>query len=131
MPPPRGSGLITRLSRPHIAPRLATTSLAYRRRHFTSNSKHTAAVSSTRVTDSHAPPPPPISGKPNGGDKAFYPGEPSGPTVKTEIPGPKTKELIADLESVFDTRSLNMITDYEKSVGNYIADPDGNVLLDV
>lgn len=51
--------------------------------------------------------------------------------MRTEIPGPKTKELIEDLESVFDTRSLNMMTDYDSSVGNYIADPDGNVLLDV
>jgi 4-aminobutyrate aminotransferase/(S)-3-amino-2-methylpropionate transaminase len=32
---------------------------------------------------------------------------------------------------VFDTRSLNMLANYEKSYGNYIADPDGNVLLDV
>jgi 4-aminobutyrate aminotransferase/(S)-3-amino-2-methylpropionate transaminase len=39
--------------------------------------------------------------------------------------------LIEDLETVFDTRSLNMMTDYDSSVGNYIADPDGNVLLDV
>lgn len=69
--------------------------------------------------------------KQDASDKAFYPGEPSGPTVKTDIPGPKTKELINDLESVFDTRSLNMMTDYESSIGNYIADPDGNVLLDV
>lgn len=57
--------------------------------------------------------------------------EPEGPTVKTEIPGPKAKEVIKELDEVFDTRSLNMLTDYHKSVGNYIADPDGNVLLDV
>ncbi|KAK3953329.1 aminotransferase class-III-domain-containing protein [Pseudoneurospora amorphoporcata] len=57
--------------------------------------------------------------------------EPEGPTVKTEIPGPKAKEAIKELHEVFDTRSLNMLTDYQKSVGNYIADPDGNVLLDV
>lgn len=57
--------------------------------------------------------------------------EPSAPTVKTEIPGPKSKEQIADLDKVFDTRSLNMLTDYKASVGNYIADPDGNKLLDV
>lgn len=57
--------------------------------------------------------------------------EPEGPTVKSEIPGPKAKEAIKELHEVFDTRSLNMLTDYQKSVGNYIADPDGNVLLDV
>jgi 4-aminobutyrate aminotransferase/(S)-3-amino-2-methylpropionate transaminase len=57
--------------------------------------------------------------------------EPEGPSVKTEIPGPKSKAAIAELNEVFDTRSLNMLTDYSKSTGNYIADPDGNVLLDV
>lgn len=57
--------------------------------------------------------------------------EPSAPSVKTEIPGPKAKEQIADLDKVFDTRALNMLTDYKASIGNYIADPDGNVLLDV
>jgi 4-aminobutyrate aminotransferase/(S)-3-amino-2-methylpropionate transaminase len=63
---------------------------------------------------------------------SFYPSwEPEGPTVKTQIPGPKAKAAIAELDEVFDTRSLNMLTDYSKSVGNYIADPDGNVLLDV
>ncbi|KAH6850012.1 aminotransferase class-III-domain-containing protein [Chaetomium sp. MPI-CAGE-AT-0009] len=63
---------------------------------------------------------------------SFYPSwEPQGPSVKTDIPGPKSKAAIAELDEVFDTRSLNMLTDYTKSVGNYIADPDGNVLLDV
>jgi 4-aminobutyrate aminotransferase/(S)-3-amino-2-methylpropionate transaminase len=58
-------------------------------------------------------------------------GEPSGPTVKTQIPGPISTERIRELDQVFDTRSLNMLTDYTKSVGNYIVDPDGNTLLDV
>jgi len=57
--------------------------------------------------------------------------EPERSTVKTEIPGPKSKAAIAELDKVFDTRSLNMLTDYSKSTGNYIADPDGNLLLDV
>ncbi|ROV98849.1 hypothetical protein VSDG_03686 [Cytospora chrysosperma] len=57
--------------------------------------------------------------------------EPSAPTVKTEIPGPKAKDQIADLDKVFDTRAINMLADYKASIGNYIADPDGNVLLDV
>lgn len=62
---------------------------------------------------------------------SFYQWEPEAPVVKTEIPGPKAKEAIAKLDKVFDTRSLNMLTDFTKSQGNYIADPDGNVLLDV
>ena len=62
---------------------------------------------------------------------SLFPGEPKGPTVRTAIPGPVSKEHIEDLNNVFDTRNLNMLVDYPKSNGNYIADPDGNVLLDV
>lgn len=51
--------------------------------------------------------------------------------MKTAIPGPQSKKAIEELDRVFDTRSLNMLADYRKSFGNYIADPDGNVLLDV
>ncbi|KAA8893698.1 4-aminobutyrate transaminase gata, partial [Sphaerosporella brunnea] len=57
--------------------------------------------------------------------------EPSGPSVRTAIPGPVGQKATAELDEVFDTRSLNMMCDYEKSVGNYIADLDGNLLLDV
>lgn len=64
-------------------------------------------------------------------EEPFFPQEPSGPVVKTAIPGPESKKAIKDLDTVFDTRSLNMLANYEKSFGNYIADPDGNVLLDV
>jgi 4-aminobutyrate aminotransferase / (S)-3-amino-2-methylpropionate transaminase len=67
----------------------------------------------------------------NTGEEPFFPDEPTGPIVKTQIPGPKSKEIIKDLDKVFDTRSLNMVANYQKSLGNYIADPDGNVLLDV
>ena len=62
---------------------------------------------------------------------SYYPGEPDAPIVKTEIPGPKSKEHIAKLDKVFDTRSVNMLADYTKSFGNYLVDPDGNTLLDV
>ncbi|KAK5174837.1 4-aminobutyrate transaminase, partial [Cryomyces antarcticus] len=47
------------------------------------------------------------------------------------IPGPKSVEAIKHLDKVFDTRSLNMMANYQNSYGNYIADLDGNVLLDV
>ena len=57
--------------------------------------------------------------------------EPEGPSVKTEIPGPKAQALKAELDEVYDIRSLNMFADYRKSSGNYFVDPDGNVLLDV
>jgi 4-aminobutyrate aminotransferase/(S)-3-amino-2-methylpropionate transaminase len=65
------------------------------------------------------------------GEQPFFPDEPAGPIAKTAIPGPQSKKAIAELDKVFDTRSLNMLADYQKSFGNYIADPDGNVLLDV
>ncbi|KAF9732198.1 hypothetical protein PMIN06_011670 [Paraphaeosphaeria minitans] len=62
---------------------------------------------------------------------ALFPDEPSGPIVRTEIPGPKSKAAVERLGKVFDTRSLNMMANYNQSYGNYIADLDGNVLLDV
>jgi 4-aminobutyrate aminotransferase/(S)-3-amino-2-methylpropionate transaminase len=65
------------------------------------------------------------------GEEPFFPNEPTGPVVKTAIPGPKSKKAIEELDKVFDTRALNMLANYEQSFGNYIADPDGNVLLDV
>lgn len=63
--------------------------------------------------------------------KSFFPNEPDAPTVKTKVPGPQGTKAIAELDQVFDTRSVNFLSDYSKSIGNYIADPDGNMLLDV
>lgn len=65
------------------------------------------------------------------GEQPFFHNEPLGPQVITAIPGPKSKDAITDLNRVFDTRSLNMIANYKQSFGNYIADLDGNLLLDV
>lgn len=61
----------------------------------------------------------------------LFAGEPQGPSIKTEVPGPKSVEAVKKLTKVFDTSSLNMMADYTKSLGNYIADLDGNVMLDV
>ncbi|KAG5292932.1 4-aminobutyrate aminotransferase [Histoplasma ohiense] len=63
--------------------------------------------------------------------KPFFPSEPTGPIVKTPIPGPQNQKASAELGEVFDTRSINMISNYDVSIGNYIADLDGNLLLDV
>jgi len=71
------------------------------------------------------------SSPPPSTDAPFFPDEPSGPILKTAFPGPAQKKAIEELDKVFDTRSLNMLANYQKSYGNYIADPDGNVLLDV
>ena len=64
-------------------------------------------------------------------EQPFFPDEPTGPMIRTAIPGPESKKAIAELDRVFETRSLNMMTNYQNSYGNYIADMDGNVLLDV
>ncbi|RPB25905.1 4-aminobutyrate aminotransferase, partial [Terfezia boudieri ATCC MYA-4762] len=47
--------------------------------------------------------------------------------ITTDIPGPQSRNAITKLYRVFDTRSLNMVCDYENSVGNYLSDVDGNV----
>lgn len=62
----------------------------------------------------------------------YFPNEPTGPVVKsTEFPGPESKSQIASLNEVFDSRPVYFVADYEKSLGNYIVDVDGNTLLDV
>ncbi|KAK5989185.1 4-aminobutyrate aminotransferase [Cladobotryum mycophilum] len=64
--------------------------------------------------------------------KAFIQGEPDVPVLKaSKLPGPESVKRVTELSEVFDTRSLNIMADYTKSVGNYIATPDGDYLLDV
>jgi 4-aminobutyrate aminotransferase/(S)-3-amino-2-methylpropionate transaminase len=63
---------------------------------------------------------------------AFFPAEPSGPSVTSSVPGPIAQKAIAELDTVFDiSRSVNMMCDYQRSIGNYLFDVDGNKLLDV
>jgi 4-aminobutyrate aminotransferase/(S)-3-amino-2-methylpropionate transaminase len=61
----------------------------------------------------------------------FFPDEPKAPRVTTSIPGPKTQESIDELMEIFDIRSVNIMANYQNSFGNYLADLDGNVMLDV
>lgn len=62
----------------------------------------------------------------------YFPNEPTSPTVNTStIPGPKSQDQIKTLGQVFDSRPAYYIADYEKSIGNYIVDVDGNTYLDV
>ncbi|KAJ3297124.1 hypothetical protein HK104_000838 [Borealophlyctis nickersoniae] len=61
----------------------------------------------------------------------LFPEEPSLPVKKTAIPGPKTKSLLEELGKYQDPRAALLVQDLEKSVGNYIADADGNLLLDL
>jgi 4-aminobutyrate aminotransferase/(S)-3-amino-2-methylpropionate transaminase len=51
-------------------------------------------------------------------ENTLFGNEPDGPQVKTEIPGPESRKAITELDQVFDMRSLNMITNFEKSTGN-------------
>jgi len=51
--------------------------------------------------------------------------------MKTDCPGPKSKAIMEDLESLQSMKSVQYAVDYNKSFGNYIVDADGNTMLDV
>ena len=58
--------------------------------------------------------------------------EPSKPRMKTKsLPGPKSQEILKSLAPIQDTRTAFFVQDIGKSHGNYIADVDGNVMLDL
>lgn len=58
--------------------------------------------------------------------------EPKEPSVVTsKLPGPKTLELMKSLDKIQQTGSVKLFIDYEKSVGNYMVDADGNTFLDI
>lgn len=60
----------------------------------------------------------------------FVPGEPKGPQVLTEIPGPRSKDLLSKMDKIQPAASVQLFADYQKSLGNYLVDVDGNILLD-
>lgn len=53
-----------------------------------------------------------------------------GISMKTAVPGPKSKEVIAAMNSISNIQSYTFAVDYEKSFGNYVVDADGNQMLD-
>lgn len=58
--------------------------------------------------------------------------EPKGPVVVTEkLPGPKSAKLMQSLDKIQQTGSVKLFVDYEKSIGNYLVDADGNTFLDI
>jgi len=60
-----------------------------------------------------------------------FAGEPTAPAMKTECPGPESKRLMADLDTIQSMPSVAFFADYDKSIGNYLFDADGNAMLDV
>src|SRR5204863_9423541 len=59
------------------------------------------------------------------------PGEPERIVVKTAIPGPRSEELRARHGKYQDARTVHFYQDAKKSLGNYMVDVDGHVILDV
>ncbi|XP_060813303.1 4-aminobutyrate aminotransferase, mitochondrial-like [Bombus pascuorum] len=63
--------------------------------------------------------------------KAPLPGEPAKPYTLTEIPGPRSEALLNEFSKIQQVGSIQYFGDYQRSVGNYLADIDGNVFLDM
>ncbi|GAA6052376.1 hypothetical protein JCM3770_000212 [Rhodotorula araucariae] len=63
---------------------------------------------------------------------AVFPDEPARPQVLTDaVPGPRSREASQAIAQFQDARAHVLVADYAKSNGNYLADVDGNVHLDV
>lgn len=72
-----------------------------------------------------AQPSPPLPSGPR------IPDEPERVLVKTAIPGPQSEALRARHGRYQDARTIHVYQDARASLGNYLVDVDGNVLLDV
>ena len=51
-------------------------------------------------------------------EPVFFPDEPTRPVVDTDFPGPKSRQALSEINGVFDTNNVNMVTDFGKSIGN-------------
>ncbi|XP_056144398.1 4-aminobutyrate aminotransferase, mitochondrial [Lampris incognitus] len=54
-----------------------------------------------------------------------------GPSMKTQVPGPRSQELTKQLGDIQNVAAINFFCNYEESRGNYLVDVDGNRMLDV
>lgn len=61
----------------------------------------------------------------------LVPGEPDGPKMLTRSPGPLSLAYKAELDAIQNTSAIHFFCDYENSIGNYLADVDGNIYLDL
>ncbi len=68
---------------------------------------------------------------PDGGPMIEIPGEPVRASVVTNVPGPKSEALRARHQRFQDARTVHVYQDARRSLGNYLVDVDGNVLLDL
>lgn len=57
--------------------------------------------------------------------------EPNEPRILTSVPGPLSKQLINELNTIQNAGAIQLFIDYEKSIGNFIVDVDGNTFLDI
>ncbi|KAG9332873.1 hypothetical protein JZ751_014444 [Albula glossodonta] len=54
-----------------------------------------------------------------------------GPSMKTEVPGPRSKALTKQLGEIQNVGAVHFFCNYEESRGNYLVDVDGNRMLDL
>ncbi|KAF2156160.1 4-aminobutyrate aminotransferase [Myriangium duriaei CBS 260.36] len=116
----------SKLAAPALRAARAPATSATTRRFLASKTQPQQATAAAVASNASFSVPPP-----DAASSRFFPNEVEQPIIKTQIPGPNSAAAIKDLDRVFDTRNLSMIANYEQSHGNYIADLDGNVLLDV
>ncbi|XP_023677453.1 4-aminobutyrate aminotransferase, mitochondrial [Paramormyrops kingsleyae] len=54
-----------------------------------------------------------------------------GPSMKSKVPGPRSKELMRQLGEIQNVGAVHFFCNYEESRGNYLVDVDGNRMLDL